>query len=194
MHRPKQKSNRSSIQGDARTKNITERIMNGIFFVCGIIAVISVIFISLYMIFSGGPAIWKIGIGDFLLGTDWNPDNDVFGILSHDPCVRCGNSSRGADCSAYRCIGGGISFLHSAKKTGFHCASHGRSAFRHSLGGLWSAGRYSDCPNGISSSGSLRHAYRRMSSFGHYRSGDYDFANNHQLERNRPARGAKSLL
>lgn len=81
MHRPKQKSNRSSIQGDARTKNITERIMNGIFFVCGIIAVISVIFISLYMIFSGGPAIWKIGIGDFLLGTDWNPDNNVFGIL-----------------------------------------------------------------------------------------------------------------
>lgn len=55
--------------------------MNGIFFVCGIIAAVSVVFISLYMIFSGGPAILKIGIGDFLLGTEWNPSSNQFGIL-----------------------------------------------------------------------------------------------------------------
>ena len=33
------------------------------------------------MIFSGGPAIWKIGITDFLLGDVWDPSNKVFGIL-----------------------------------------------------------------------------------------------------------------
>ena len=60
---------------------MAERIMGMIFFVCGLIAVISVIFISLYMLLSGGPAIFKIGPAEFLLGTDWDPENEVFGIL-----------------------------------------------------------------------------------------------------------------
>ena len=55
--------------------------MNLLFFICGILAVVSVVFISLYMIFSGGPAIWKIGITDFQLGDVWDPSNKVFGIL-----------------------------------------------------------------------------------------------------------------
>lgn len=44
-------------------------------------AVVSVAVISLYMIFSGGPAIFKIGITDFLFGSVWNPDDSQFGIL-----------------------------------------------------------------------------------------------------------------
>ncbi len=72
----------SSIHTGKKTKVITvERIMNLLFFICGILAVVSVVFISLYMIFSGGPAIWKIGITDFLLGDVWDPSNEVFGIL-----------------------------------------------------------------------------------------------------------------
>lgn len=72
---------KSSIRGEAKAKTVTERVMNGIFFVCGILAAVSVVFISLYMIFSGGPAIMKIGVGDFLLGDIWNPSNNEFGIL-----------------------------------------------------------------------------------------------------------------
>lgn len=55
--------------------------MGAVFFVCGLLAVVSVVFISLYMLISGGPAIWKIGPAEFLLGTDWDPSNQVFGIL-----------------------------------------------------------------------------------------------------------------
>ena len=72
---------KSSVRGEAKAKTITERVMNGVFFVCGILAAVSVVFISLYMIFSGGPAILKIGIGEFLLGDVWNPSNNQFGIL-----------------------------------------------------------------------------------------------------------------
>ena len=74
-------SQTSSVHGKAHTKAMAERIMGMIFFVCGLIAVISVIFISLYMLLSGGPAIFKIGPAEFLLGTDWDPENEVFGIL-----------------------------------------------------------------------------------------------------------------
>ena len=72
---------KSSVRGEAKAKTLTERIMNGIFFVCGILAAVSVVFISLYMIFSGGPAILKIGFREFLLGDVWNPSNNEFGIL-----------------------------------------------------------------------------------------------------------------
>lgn len=51
----------SSISGRGNNKAIIEVVMNIIFFICGILAVVSVAVISLYMIFSGGPAIFKIG-------------------------------------------------------------------------------------------------------------------------------------
>ena len=65
-----------------KSKTAIEKIMNYIFFTCGIIAVISVILISLYMISSGAPAIYKIGVWEFLLGQVWNPENNQFGILT----------------------------------------------------------------------------------------------------------------
>ncbi len=71
----------SSISGRGNNKAIIEVVMNIIFFICGILAVVSVAVISLYMIFSGGPAIFKIGITDFLFGSVWNPDDSQFGIL-----------------------------------------------------------------------------------------------------------------
>lgn len=79
--RTKKNSGPSSIRGTAKTKEAAEHIMGAVFFVCGLLAVVSVVFISLYMLISGGPAIWKIGPAEFLLGTDWDPSNQVFGIL-----------------------------------------------------------------------------------------------------------------
>ena len=46
-----------------------EVFMNLLFFVCGLIAVVFVLFISIYLIVSGLPAIREIGLVDFLFGT-----------------------------------------------------------------------------------------------------------------------------
>lgn len=57
--------------------------MNGVFFLCGMVAIFSVALISIYMILSGLPAIQKIGVGNFLLGTVWKSTAAVpsYGIL-----------------------------------------------------------------------------------------------------------------
>ena len=45
--------------------------MNVVFFACGFIAIVFVLFISVYLIISGIPAIREIGLIDFLFGTEW---------------------------------------------------------------------------------------------------------------------------
>ena len=57
--------------------------MNGLFFACGFIAVIFVVFISIYLIVSGLPAIGEIGLVNFLFGTEWasTAAEPSFGIL-----------------------------------------------------------------------------------------------------------------
>ena len=59
----------------------TERIMQIVFLLCGLIAVAFVLVISIYLIISGLPAIQKIGLIDFLFGDTWAASNDQFGIL-----------------------------------------------------------------------------------------------------------------
>ena len=61
-----------------------EVFMNLLFFVCGLIAVVFVLFISIYLIVSGLPAIREIGLVDFLFGTEWasTAAEPKFGILS----------------------------------------------------------------------------------------------------------------
>lgn len=51
--------------------------------VCAALAVVAVIFIGVYMLRSGIPAIRQIGLGEILLGTDWEPTaaHPQFGIL-----------------------------------------------------------------------------------------------------------------
>ena len=57
--------------------------MNALFFACGFIAVIFVVFISVYLIISGLPAIGEIGLVNFLFGTQWasTAAEPSFGIL-----------------------------------------------------------------------------------------------------------------
>ena len=61
-----------------------EVFMNLLFFVCGLIAVVFVLFISIYLIVSGLPAIREIGLVDFLFGTEWasSAAEPLFGILA----------------------------------------------------------------------------------------------------------------
>ena len=51
--------------------------------VCAAVALLAVSAITVYMLKSGIPAIRQIGLGNILLGTQWNPaaDNPQFGIL-----------------------------------------------------------------------------------------------------------------
>ncbi len=80
----------SSLLYSAKSKSAVEHVMKVIFVVCGFIAVISVVLISLYMIFTGGPAIAKIGPLEFLFGQIWYPENSQFGILAMILSSLCG--------------------------------------------------------------------------------------------------------
>ena len=60
-----------------------EWIMNAVFFICGFVAIVFVLFISIYLIISGLPAIREIGLVDFLFGREWasTASDPKFGIL-----------------------------------------------------------------------------------------------------------------
>ncbi len=67
-----------------KLKHLTEKIMNVVFLACGLTAIAFVLIITAYMIFSGVPAIGKIGLTDFLFGTVWKPaaGEPEFGIFA----------------------------------------------------------------------------------------------------------------
>ena len=48
-----------------------EQIINGLFLLCGIVAVGFVLVITIHLVIAGMPAIMQIGAADFLLGTVW---------------------------------------------------------------------------------------------------------------------------
>ena len=66
-----------------KIKNLTEIIIHGIFLCLGLGTVASVALITVYLVVSGIPAITKIGLGDFLFGTEWasTAKEPQFGIL-----------------------------------------------------------------------------------------------------------------
>lgn len=55
----------------AKSKNAFEKFMSGLFMACGLIAIAFVIFITLFLVVNGTPAIAEIGLVDFLFGTKW---------------------------------------------------------------------------------------------------------------------------
>lgn len=66
-----------------KLKQSIERIMNAVFFICGMVSIAAVALITIYMVWAGLPAIIKIGPVDFLLGTEWKSTaaEPSFGIL-----------------------------------------------------------------------------------------------------------------
>lgn len=71
-----------SIFSKNKSNSALEKIMHIIFFLCSLTAIIAVFAITLYMIISGTPAIFKIGIKDMLFNSVWKPTAEVpsFGI------------------------------------------------------------------------------------------------------------------
>lgn len=64
-------------------KQLLEHIVHGIFAILGLITVACVLVITLYLVVSGIPALWEIGITEFLFGEKWSSTSTEpeFGIL-----------------------------------------------------------------------------------------------------------------
>lgn len=67
------KDEMNSIFSQTKNKSILEQTMKYIFFTCSLFAIISVFAITLYMVISGSPALFKIGIKDMLFNSVWKP-------------------------------------------------------------------------------------------------------------------------
>ncbi|RCX17541.1 phosphate ABC transporter membrane protein 1 (PhoT family) [Anaerobacterium chartisolvens] len=61
--------------------SILEKIIENIFFLCACMAILSVVTITVYIFAKGSPAIFKIGIAEFVFGMVWMPTSGVFGIF-----------------------------------------------------------------------------------------------------------------
>ena len=66
-----------------RQNNILETLIHGFFLILGLVAVASVLVITVYLIVSGLPAIRQIGLFRFLFGKTWEPTSadPKYGIL-----------------------------------------------------------------------------------------------------------------
>lgn len=66
-----------------KVKHVIERVMNSVFFICGVVSIAAVLLITVYMVIAGLPAILEIGPIDFLLGQVWQSTaaDPKFGIL-----------------------------------------------------------------------------------------------------------------
>lgn len=64
-------------------KQAVERLVHGLFLVMGLVTVGCVLLITVYLVLSGLPAIWEIGLWEFLLGDTWasTAAEPKFGIL-----------------------------------------------------------------------------------------------------------------
>lgn len=84
--------NRCAENGGKKTKekknrfggklNLAEIISEKFFFFCAMVAVISVVVITVYIFKMGVPAMLKIGLFDFIFGAQWYPEAEIFGIFT----------------------------------------------------------------------------------------------------------------
>lgn len=62
-------------------KNFREATARVLFLIAACVSIAAVALICVFLLANGLPAFSKIGIFNFLLGTEWRPGNDVYGIL-----------------------------------------------------------------------------------------------------------------
>lgn len=72
-----------SIIGTTKTKSTIEKTAQYIFTICGLCAVFAVLAITVYMLISGMPAIFDVGLKELIFSTEWKPtaQNPNYGIL-----------------------------------------------------------------------------------------------------------------
>ena len=63
-------------------RDVVEFLVHGLFFLCGLVAVACVLFISVYLVIAGLPTMLEIGVTEFLFGDTWSPKQEqLYGIL-----------------------------------------------------------------------------------------------------------------
>lgn len=62
-------------------KNTKENIMQIIFIITACISIIAVMLVCIFLFANGIPAIGQIGLFKFLFGTQWRPENNIYGIF-----------------------------------------------------------------------------------------------------------------
>jgi phosphate transport system permease protein len=79
----KMKQKRTSIITSYKNKTMVETVAQVIFTACALAAVLAVASITAYMVISGTPALFQVGIGDILFGSVWKPTaaDPSYGIL-----------------------------------------------------------------------------------------------------------------
>lgn len=65
-----------------KKKDFTESLWKYIFLICASIAILSIITITVFIFVEGSPAIFEIGIFDFLFSSKWKPSAEKFGIFA----------------------------------------------------------------------------------------------------------------
>ena len=58
-----------------------EKIMEIVFLLAACVSILAVALICVFLFANGMPAMKEIGFTDFLLGKEWRPTNEVFGIF-----------------------------------------------------------------------------------------------------------------
>lgn len=71
----------NSIVGTNKSRQASEKAAALIVSVCAAFSIVAVVAITAYMIYSGTPALAKVGIGNILFKTVWVPSQGKFGIL-----------------------------------------------------------------------------------------------------------------
>ncbi|HKM22468.1 MAG TPA: phosphate ABC transporter permease subunit PstC [Lachnospiraceae bacterium] len=77
------KQKRTSIITSYKNKTMVETVAQVIFTACALAAVLAVASITAYMVISGTPALFQVGIGEILFGSVWKPTaaDPSYGIL-----------------------------------------------------------------------------------------------------------------
>lgn len=71
---------KTSVFGHKNSRNTSEKTAHIIFVICAAVSVLAVISITAYMIYSGLPALIKVGPANILFKTVWEPTEGKFGI------------------------------------------------------------------------------------------------------------------
>ena len=66
---------------NTKLQSFKENAMRAVFLLCACVSILAVILICFFLFANGIPTIGKIGVKEFLLGLDWKPLQNIFGIL-----------------------------------------------------------------------------------------------------------------
>lgn len=71
----------AEVQAKPSTSQFKENAMRILFIVCACVSILAVALICVFLFANGLPTIFEIGPLNFLLGTEWRPSNDIYGIF-----------------------------------------------------------------------------------------------------------------